>query len=249
MYEASDSLRAAHKYLGLPPPAPAPPAHDPSNEPAPGPPGPVVEVQLIHKSDYDRMQAERQAAQAAQAAQAEQDAIALAERVAEVVPAAVLDVAARPKQRKRPRRSRAKPDARDYHERNCSICGHPDRDAIEEEFLHWHDPGVIGIDYGVGWRSLYRHAHARGLFAIRERNMRFALGHIIEQSSRLVPTGDTVLRAIRAYSCINRKGQWVDPPARLAVSPPSRPLLPAKLPARRPRKPVNARRTKRRATR
>jgi len=123
-----------------------------------------------------------------------------------------------PRRKKPSRRSRPATEARDPHERNCTICSHPDRDAIEEEFVHWHNPTDIGREYEVGYRAVYRHAHARGLFAVRERNMRFALGRIIERASGVRASADSVLRAIRAYGCLNSKGQWIEPPAHVIVS-------------------------------
>jgi hypothetical protein len=107
---------------------------------------------------------------------------------------------------------------RDHHSRHCTICNHPERAAIEEEFVHWHDPSEIGLDYEVGRRAVYRHAHAAGLFARRERNMRFALGHMVQRAMNITPTSDSILRAIRAYSCLNRRGQWTEPAAHVVVS-------------------------------
>ena len=55
-----------------------------------------------------------------------------------------------------------------YHERNCTICRHPDRDAIEEAFLQWRSVSNIRHEFHLPSRtSLYRHAHALGLFARR----------------------------------------------------------------------------------
>ena len=108
--------------------------------------------------------------------------------------------------------------ARDHHSRHCTICNHPERAAIEEEFIHWHNPSQIGLDYEVGRRSVYRHAHAAGLFARRERNMRFALGHMVQQAMNITPTSESILRAIRAYSCLNHRGQWTEPASHVVVS-------------------------------
>ncbi len=59
---------------------------------------------------------------------------------------------------------------------------------------------------------------AAGLFARRERNMRFALGHMVQQAMNITPTSDSILRAIRAYSCLNRRGQWTEPASHVVVS-------------------------------
>jgi hypothetical protein len=105
------------------------------------------------------------------------------------------------------------------HESRCIVCRHPDRESIEEEFLHWHSPFQIGRVYNLEQRSIYRHAHALNLFAVRRRNIRFALGHIIEEAERCssVNAGD-VVRAVHAFARINDRGQWIDPPTHLIVS-------------------------------
>ncbi|MGA2509570.1 MAG: hypothetical protein ABSG27_05020 [Candidatus Acidiferrales bacterium] len=113
-------------------------------------------------------------------------------------------------------------DPLERHARNCTICNHPKRDAIEEEFLHWHNVYDIADAYHLGWRPIYRHAHALGLFDERDRNLRFSLGHIIEEARRCVPTADAIIRAVRAYTCVNHVGQWIEPPAHVIVSSGSR---------------------------
>ncbi|MGD1103526.1 MAG: hypothetical protein ABSA59_15860, partial [Terriglobia bacterium] len=52
------------------------------------------------------------------------------------------------------------------HEFACKICAHPDREEIERDFVGWKSPITIAIDYALADRaSVYRHAHALGLFA------------------------------------------------------------------------------------
>jgi hypothetical protein len=99
------------------------------------------------------------------------------------------------------------------HERLCTVCSHPEREAIEEAFIHWRslaDPdGELDLPSDD---SICRHAHALGLFEQRSRNMRFALENIIESSERVQPTADSIIRAIRACSCLKDNGEWIDPP-------------------------------------
>ena len=105
------------------------------------------------------------------------------------------------------------------HESRCIVCRHPDRESIEEEFLHWHSPFQIGRVYNVEQRSIYRHAHALNLFAARNRNIRFALGHIVEKAERcFTATAADVVRAVHAFARINDRGQWIDPPTHMIVS-------------------------------
>jgi hypothetical protein len=231
-----DSLHAAQDYLNLPV-SPGPIVADEGEKenetaiPHPRPPAErPVQVQLIHQRDYDAMKA---AEAAAAEAQKEKRRCAAAKAVRTR------------KRRLRQARALERKDTRDHHERHCTICNSPDREAIEEAFLHWDSPYDLGREYEVGYRSVFRHAHARGLFAVRERNMRSALGNIIELSSNVKPTADAVIRAIRAYSCLNRDGQWIEPAAHVIVSSgsaalPAGPSLPAEATQRLLQPPVSS---------
>lgn len=58
--------------------------------------------------------------------------------------------------------------------------------------------------------TVYRHAHAFGLFAKRQRNIRAALEKIIEKAGEVEVTSAAVVAAVQAYAKINAAGQWVD---------------------------------------
>jgi hypothetical protein len=93
------------------------------------------------------------------------------------------------------------------HETNCSICAHADREEIERDFLEWKSPVQIAVDHGLPDRkSIYRHAHAFGLFPRRDRNIRAALVRIVERASDVEPTAQAVVAAIQAYAKINSQG-------------------------------------------
>lgn len=97
------------------------------------------------------------------------------------------------------------------HRRNCSICSHVEREEIEREFVAWRSPAAIAEAYGVTDRtSIYRHAHALGLFPKRQRNVRAALERIIERAGDVDVTASAVVAAVQAYSKINAAGQWID---------------------------------------
>jgi hypothetical protein len=97
------------------------------------------------------------------------------------------------------------------HKRNCSICQHPNRAEIEAEFVDWRSPAALAQQYGIADRaSIYRHAHALGLFTKRQRNLRAALERIIEKAGEVEVTAAAVVAAIQAYSKINAAGQWID---------------------------------------
>jgi hypothetical protein len=97
------------------------------------------------------------------------------------------------------------------HKRNCSICSHAQREEIEADFISWCSPVAIASDYGLSDRaSVYRHAHAVGLFAKRQRNIRTALERIIERAGDVDVTASAVVAAVQAYSKINSAGQWIE---------------------------------------
>jgi hypothetical protein len=80
------------------------------------------------------------------------------------------------------------------HKRNCSICSHAQREEIEADFVAWRSPVIIATEYGLTDRaSVYRHAHALGLFAKRQRNIRAALERIIERAGEVDVTASAVV--------------------------------------------------------
>src|SRR5215831_11420769 len=82
---------------------------------------------------------------------------------------------------------------------------------IEADFVGWKSPALIAQEYGLADRtSVYRHAHAFGLFEKRKRNVRTALERIIEKAAEVEVTSSAVVAAVQAYSKINAQGQWVD---------------------------------------
>jgi hypothetical protein len=61
---------------------------------------------------------------------------------------------------------------------------------IETDFIAWSSPAAIAKEYGLSDRSsIYRHAHALGLFAKRQRNVRAALERIIEKAGEVSVSG------------------------------------------------------------
>ena len=82
--------------------------------------------------------------------------------------------------------------------------------------------------YQIDARTIYRHARAVNLYDKRDRNLRFALGHIIHRAQSVRITADPVIRAVHHFARINRDGHWVNPPTHIIVSSGSR--IPAPLP-------------------
>jgi hypothetical protein len=106
-----------------------------------------------------------------------------------------------------------KPEPRESfsrHDRKCTICNHPERDAIDHHFLIWRPAEDIAEIYDIRDRSsIYRHAHATGLFERRRRTVRLALEPVIEQAVNVDVTADALVRAVRTYAQINDSGRFI----------------------------------------
>ncbi len=97
------------------------------------------------------------------------------------------------------------------HRRTCSVCGHQQREEIEAAFIGWRSPAAIAEEFGLTDRaSVYRHAHALGLFPKRQKNVRAALERIIEKAGEVEVTASAVVAAVQAYAKINAAGEWID---------------------------------------
>jgi hypothetical protein len=99
------------------------------------------------------------------------------------------------------------------HSRKCLVCSHPDRDAIEGEFIRWRSPHKIARDYNLTDRaSIYRHAHATNLFEERRRHIGRVLESFLETIDDNPPADfDPVTRAVRVYAHLNANGAWFEP--------------------------------------
>lgn len=98
------------------------------------------------------------------------------------------------------------------HARNCTVCHHPMRADIEEMFLHWRSPEKIARSFKIGYRCIYRHAHATGLYQQRRGNFRFVLETFLERAEEVRVSATEIISAVRAYARINDAGEWIEPP-------------------------------------
>ena len=105
------------------------------------------------------------------------------------------------------------------HESGCRICAHPQRQEIEREFISWKSPAKIAVEYKLRDRSsVYRHAHALGLFPKRARNLRAALERLIEQVDDVPVSAGAIVQAITTYARINAQGQLVEPSEQVCLN-------------------------------
>ena len=141
--------------------------------------------------------------------------------------AATIEVAAlksksKPRKKSHPKKKKAPPPERlsrlELHQSHCKICGYEDQDEIDEAFVSWENVSRIAEDYDVDRRAIYRHASATGLYAKRDRNIRRALGRIIQKADSVPSTADSVVRAIKILTHVNARGDWVQPPTHVIFS-------------------------------
>lgn len=99
---------------------------------------------------------------------------------------------------------------RNRHSRDCSVCRHPEREAIEAAFTSWESPTQIARTHKVNVRAIHRHARAAGLIPTRDKNFRAALLRLLERGARAHVTASAVVQACMALAKINSNGMWID---------------------------------------
>lgn len=95
------------------------------------------------------------------------------------------------------------------HERDCKICAHPEREAIETAFVEWVPQPVIAREFGIPRTSVWRHARALRLFERRDANLKTALRRFIEAGSATKPTPSSFVAAVVALSRLDDLGRDV----------------------------------------
>jgi hypothetical protein len=100
------------------------------------------------------------------------------------------------------------------HARRCAVCAHPDRNAIEGDFIRWASPAAIARAYKIADRaSIYRHAHSAGLFNRRKHEVGRVLETVLENVEQCpIESFDTIIRAARLYTHLDDRGNWTEPP-------------------------------------
>jgi hypothetical protein len=106
-----------------------------------------------------------------------------------------------------------------HHRAHCTICNHPEREIINQAFLHWQRPTAIAHHFQLGDRRIVnRHAEAFGLFQLRASRSRRSLEFIMEQAETVTATVDSVIRAVRAHACLGEDGCWTEPTKRTIIT-------------------------------
>ncbi len=112
------------------------------------------------------------------------------------------------------------------HARRCCICSHPDRDAIEGDFIRWHSVELIAREYKIATRkSIYRHAHCTGLFAAGDAAFSKAFSKTRNTFPSSPPASSFAPPASTRTSTKTETGSSQRTPISLSLHPP-RPSLP-----------------------
>jgi hypothetical protein len=97
------------------------------------------------------------------------------------------------------------------HSRNCKVCRHEKCVEIEADFVDWKSPATLAKEFRLGSRmTVYRHAHALGLFEKRRRNLRTVLERIVERVDEVEVNAAAIISAVQALAKINIRGQWIE---------------------------------------
>ena len=105
------------------------------------------------------------------------------------------------------------------HEARCSICKHPERESIDQAILHWEPFTRIALEFNLGSRlAVYRHARTLQLSEQRASKSRHCLAQIMEHAGSVIPTAGDVIRAVRAFSCLDDTGRWTEPRREVLVT-------------------------------
>jgi hypothetical protein len=99
------------------------------------------------------------------------------------------------------------------HQRKCTVCHHPKRQEIEQDYLRWGSPTAIARVYGLaGPTAIYRHVHATGIFARRRARLRLALDPLIEQVAEVNITAHAIISAIKTSFNFQNARKWIGRP-------------------------------------
>jgi hypothetical protein len=140
-----------------------------------------------------------------------------------IIEVAAAEAKSRPRKKSHPKKKKTSPPPErlsrlELHQSHCKICGYEDQDEIDEAFVSWENVSQIAEDYERDRRAIYRHANATGLYAKRDRNIRRALGRIIQEADFVTASADSVVRAVKMLTHVNARGDWVQPPTHVIFS-------------------------------
>jgi hypothetical protein len=98
-----------------------------------------------------------------------------------------------------------------HEDGGCRVCRHPQREAIEAEFVRWKTLREIEAEFNVPKDSVARHARARGLEERRSRNVRGVLVRVVEKGIETAEvTSAALVAAATALAKMGEDGRLTD---------------------------------------
>jgi hypothetical protein len=91
---------------------------------------------------------------------------------------------------------------------------------IDDAYVNWANVTELAKAYDIhDTATIRRHARATGLTEKRDRNVRHALGKIIEHASTVIPNSAAIVQACVALAKITSDGRYVERRETLNLTP------------------------------
>ena len=110
------------------------------------------------------------------------------------------------------------------HQSQCSVCSHPKRQAIEEEWVNWGSTTLLAEKCGLSRDGIYRHAHALGLFRERQKRIKLLYEKVLERLDTVKFSGSDLVKVLKEYTALcgrEEAAQATNLPAREVPNPES----------------------------
>jgi len=86
------------------------------------------------------------------------------------------------------------------HQSQCSVCSHPQRQAIEEAWVDWANTTELAERFRISRDAVYRHAHALGLFSERQKRRKRLFEKCLERLDITSFKGSDLVRILKEYT-------------------------------------------------
>jgi hypothetical protein len=110
------------------------------------------------------------------------------------------------------------------HQSQCSVCSHPERQTIEEEWVNWGSTTILAEKYRLSRDGIYRHAHALGLFRERQKRIKLLYEKVLERLDTVKFSGSDLVKVLKEYTALcgrEEAAQATNLPAREVPNPES----------------------------
>jgi len=88
------------------------------------------------------------------------------------------------------------------HQSQCSVCSHPQQQAIEEEWVNWGSTTLLAEKHGLSRDGIYRHAHALGLFRERQKRIKRLYEKVLERLDTVKFSGSDLVKVLKEYTAL-----------------------------------------------